>query len=453
MQKTPLSPPRVLTFSEFLLVLNQAFDKEGLRPCILRNYEGFPASNLGNDIDFLIRRSELARVISVLRSIDGLRIIGYVERTNVAHAHVQGVCAIQKSRALQLDFIWSLSWKGQEYLGTDEVLQAAITRQAGALNFLVPSPVHEAIISLLSSLLIGGWMKEKYFPKVHETFAGDKLAVITSLSKAFGLRTATRLVNLIMSADRPRILSCVSSLRTSIALRGLWHRPISSASGVARYYAREFALRYFPKTLEKIYLSGSAGCERAAIIEKLTPMLQHSAVVVEMTHSGPELPADEMPLERILSADPAVEGRNVPKISTAKAVQWLVDEWLSEFKKNRNLTLRISSNRCYDLLIAPQRRIYVGPAWFARLVGGLFPSPVLWLFLDQDVGANQFESQKLSIGKAAKQLETYRLFGNKKCKYVTLNANKPTASLLEDAYAAVIDALEERTNSILDARF
>ena len=173
---------QALSFSEFLAALIQSFDKEGLRPCILRNYEGFPASNVGGDVDFLIRPSELPRAIRALGSLRGIRIVGYAERHYVAHVFVEGVSSEPGIRALGLDFIWSLNWKGLEYLSTDAVLQTAMPRRAGDLTFLVPSPVHEAIISLLSSQLIGGWLKEKYFPKVQQTFAGERSEVIAALA-------------------------------------------------------------------------------------------------------------------------------------------------------------------------------------------------------------------------------------------------------------------------------
>src|ERR1700685_3439162 len=78
MQKALLQPSErpCLPFSEFLVALFQALAAEGLRPCVLRNYEGFPTQNVGGDLDFLIPPSELPRAIRALRTIHGIRIVG-----------------------------------------------------------------------------------------------------------------------------------------------------------------------------------------------------------------------------------------------------------------------------------------------------------------------------------------------------------------------------------------
>lgn len=455
MQETSLQPPQpqLLSFNEFLTAIIGLFDKEGLRPCILRNYEGFPTSNVGNDVDFLIRPSELPRVIRALRSLEGVRIVGYAERTYVAHVFVEGVSTARGSRTLQLDFMWNLNWKGQEYLRPDEVLQAAIPRRAGDLDFLIPSPVHEAIISLLSSLLIGGWLKEKYFPKVQQEFAGDRLAVITALSPKFGLRVATRLVDSIIDANRPKILACVTPLRTSLALRSLLHKPFRGALAAARYYKREFALRYSPKTLEEVCILSPGRYAKTAIIENLIPILRHSVVVVEVRHSGPQLSHEKKSSERGAGADSNVEAQSGSLISMARIVRWVVEEWLRAFAKHRSLTLRVNESCDYDLFIAPHWRRHDCPIWFARLVGRIFPSPDLWILLDQDAGAMQSGNRALPIGESSGELASYPFFAKTKSKYVVLDASKSVASVTEDAYAAIIDTLAERTDRTLKSRF
>src|ERR1035437_3480159 len=120
----PLQPP-ALPFSEFLSALIRALDREGLRSCVLRNYEGFPTQNVGGDIDFLIFPSDLPRAISALRSIQGIRIVGYAERTYVASIFVEGTSATSGCRSFQVDYFLSLSWKGLPYLPVDTVLHAS----------------------------------------------------------------------------------------------------------------------------------------------------------------------------------------------------------------------------------------------------------------------------------------------------------------------------------------
>ena len=150
MQETLPQLP-VMPLSEFLTVLFRALFEQGVQYCVLRNYEGFPGFNAGRDVDLLVRASDLPLAIQTLRSIPGTRVVGYFERRYVASVFLQGISSTAKARALQIDFDLSLTWKGLAYLPADVVLQAAIPHPAANLIFPVPSPIHEAITSLMTS--------------------------------------------------------------------------------------------------------------------------------------------------------------------------------------------------------------------------------------------------------------------------------------------------------------
>jgi hypothetical protein len=450
----PLQPP-AMPFGEFLEALFQALEREAVRPCILRNYEGFPTINVSNDVDFLIHPSELPNAIRALRSIPGIRIVGYAEREYVAHVFVEGVSRPPGIRALQVDFIWSLCWKGLPYLQSDAdtVFQAAIPRQAGSLGFLVPSPAHEAIISLFSSLLVATHIKEKYHPKVQRTFADERLEAIAALFPAFGLKTATRLVDSVIGGDREEIKRCVRSLRLSLALRSFLRRPIQSAGAVTGYFKREFAVRLSPKNLETVCILGPHGCGKTTIIEGLMPMLQSSAKILEERDLNTRLLFRRVPPAGAATSGSRdkLPGRSL--VSMAMLVARFVEEWLSHFSKKQSIVLRIDENCYHDLVINPERHDYGGPAWFARLFVKLFPSPDLCILLDPAAEGLRSKNQNIVSEKTFKQLEAYRSFAKTRKQYVILDASKSAASVTEEAYAAIIDALAQRTESQLKNRF
>jgi hypothetical protein len=419
--------------------------------CVLRNYEGFPIYNTGRDIDFLICASDLPLAIRALRSIHGIRIVGYSKRRYVANIFLQGVSASPESRALQVDFDLSLTWKGLAYLPADVVLQAAIPRSKGNSAFFVPSPVHESITSLLTSLIVGGSLKEKYFPQVQRTFASERSGVIAALLPQFGAKVATRLADSVIDGDREKVLDCVRALRTSLLLRNLLRRPLRSALAVVRHYASEVALRYSPNTLETVCILSSVSCGRTALIDALIPILQYSAVVVEKRYSRPQLSPWRDPSRKNINADLDVETRAGGLVSMAKIVQWVVGEWLSQLKKD--LTLRIADNQSYDLIVAAEWRCYGIPKWFARLMGKLLPAPDLWILLDQETDRMQVESQEVLSAQMHRQLEACRSFVKTRNRYAILDADNPAASVTEEAYSAIIDMLALRTEMRLKNRF
>jgi hypothetical protein len=449
----PLPERRCLPLSDFLAALFQAIAEEGVRFCVLRNYEGFPDRNVGSDVDLLICPSDLRRVVRALSLVCGIKIVGYVERHYVAHLFVEGVSPAPGIRALGVDFIWNLNWKGISFLKTDTVLQEAIPRQAGNLNFLVPSANHEAIISLLSSLLVGGWVKEKYFPKVQETFACSRSETIAALLPAFGQINAMRLVDSAIGGDRGKMRGCVKSLRISLILRFFARRPLRGVIGVARYYTRELAVRCTPETIESVRISGPDGCRKTTIIDGLIPLLRYSAKTVERRHLWRQLMSGREPLEGSTSADLDSELRGGYSVSLARVVLWLLEERLSQFKKKDNLTLHIIDDCSYDPLIDARRCSDRTQGWFARLAVRLFPSPDLWVLLDPTVGGLQFGDGEVPTAAALRQLEAYRCFIKTRKRFVIVDDSQPADSVIEHVYAAIVNVLAQRAESKLGKRF
>ena len=153
------------------------------------------------------------------------------------------------------------------------------------------------------------------------------------------------------------------------------------------------------------------------------------------------------------SANSYAEPASGSLVSMAKLVLWLLQEWLRQFIGKYNLTLRLCEGYYHDLPIDPTGYRYGGPRWFARLVGKLFPSPDLWILLDQDTEGLQSRNQGAPLTEAHRQLQAYRAFVKTRKRYVILDASKPVASVTEEAYAAIINTLAQLTDSKLKDRF
>lgn len=454
MQDNSQSPPQpqALSFGEFITALFHALAKEGVRPFVLRNYEGFPDNNVGSDVDFLIRPSELPRAIHALRSIQGITVVGYAERHYVAHVFVEGVTPAPGIRALGVDFIWCMNWKGLPYMPAETALAAAIPRMAGNAAFFVPSPVHEAVISLLASLIIGGRLKEKYIPQVRQTFSSDRSESISALSPQFGLKVATQFVDAVISGDRQKALDCVRPLRSALVLRSLRHRPLRSALASARYHAREFAVRCTPTTLETVCLLGADECGKRAMIGNLVPLLKYSAKTVESHHFGPVDPLQTASSNSAASAD-SQSGFFASLAFMAKIVLEATKAWPKLFRKRDNLTLRVSNSCRYNPAFGRKQRQEELSCKFTQFVWKLLPPPDLWILLDPGADRMLSGNPGLPREKVERLLEFYRSFVKTRKSYIILDAGKPDGALLEEAYAAIIAALARRTQSALQSRF
>jgi hypothetical protein len=443
----------VMPFGEFLPALFRALDKEGVRYCVLRNYEEFPTNNIGRDVDFLTYPSDLPGVNRALRSIQGTRIVGYTERHYVASFFMAGISTALQARALQLDFDLSLTWKGLPYLPTDAVLKAVIPRPARNSTFYVPSPVHEAIISLLASLLVGGWLKEKYLPRVRQAFIDSRSEVITVLLTQFGLKTATLLVDSVTDGDRTRILGCVRSLRASLALHNSLRRPVHSVLAMARHYWGELAIRYSPKTLHTICIFGLDVFDKAAIIDNLIQLLQSTAIIVDNRYLSSAL----YPKRRSMDIPPGTDFiDNAPRgwlVSMTIATLLLINDWVARLAEKTNLTLRIYDGCHNELLFNPNKYRYGGPKWFARLIVKIFPSHDLWILLDVPANISHSSSQNILPADTLREREAYRSFAKTRKRHIILDSSMPPSNVAEEAYYAIIDTLTQRTERQLRNRY
>jgi hypothetical protein len=446
--KSPLMP-----FSEFLPALFRALDKEGVRYCVLRNYEEFPINNIGRDVDFLINPFDLPGINRALNSIHGIHIVGYTERHYAASYFLAGISTAKQARALQLDFDLSLTWKGLPYLPADAVLKAVIPRPAANSTFFVSSPVHEAIISLLASLLVGGWLNDKYLPRIRKTFTNHRSEVIAALLPQFGLQTATRLVDSVTGGDRAMILGCIRSLRVSVALRNLLRKPVHSVLAIVRHYGGELSIRYSSKTLHTVCIFGLDVTYNTAIIDTLMPLLQSTAVVVEKRHLSPTLSYGRQSWDFPPNTGSIDSAPRSWLTSMAIVILLLIQEWMTQLAEKINLTLRIYEGCHHDLSFNPKKYRYGGPMWFARLIGQLFPSPDLWILLDVPAKQTRSSNRDILYTGTLSQREAYRSFVKTRKSYIILDAGKRPASVTEEAYSAIIDTLALCTERQLRNRF
>jgi hypothetical protein len=445
------SPTQVMPFSRFLGALIAALEKERLRPCILRNYEGFPNENLGNDVDFLILPSDLPRAMRALGSIAGIQIVGFAEHPHVASVFLAGTSALPGSRSIQIDFFGILGWKGLPYIPVENVLRDAIPRDAGEFKFFVPCPIHEAIISLMTSLVVSAWLKEKYLPGVQRTFSENKVQTISALAPQFGMGISTRLVEAVIEGRREEVMACVRPLRRSLASRSLSRAPIRSLTAIVRHYSMEFNALYLPRSLESICIAGREGWGKSRLIEALAPLLQSSAKGFEIR----QVPG-RMAQQNMRTAAGLGSGTNAKKAggfltSMGRALGWHFKEWASVFIRKKNLLLRINEGCYHDLVVDPARFGYNGPLWFVSLLERLLPSQDLWILLDGTIPSAQ--AGKGSPSEQRKQSSAYRDFIASRKRNLVIDPEWHIERQTEAAYAGIIDMLAKRTDIGLKARF
>jgi hypothetical protein len=131
----------------------------------------------------------------------------------------------------------------------------------------------------------------------------------------------------------------------------------------------------------------------------------------------------------------------------ANIILGLVQEWLSQFTEKRNLTLRICESCYYRFLINDgKERLPQLPNWFAKMIKTMLPPADLWIWLYPAVEEMQAKSREVSIAETFGQLEDYEAVLRTREKHIIVDASKSVASVTEEVYAAIINALALRTD-------
>jgi hypothetical protein len=442
-----------MLLGDFLAAMFEAMVREGVCPCVLRNYEGFPTGSTTRDIDFLVSPSNLPNAMRALRSIEGIRIIGYSERPYVVMVFVEGIDRGLETRALEIDFDLSLTWKGLPYLSTEAVLNASIARQAGKMSFHVPSPHHEAIISLFTGLLVLRQLKSRYFAQARQTFTTDRAAVRDAMALQFGAKATERLMDAVINDDRGKVMNCRRQLCASLMIRNLRKGPVRSVVAIARHYQNEFALRYSPKTLTTVWILSQEESATKMVTERLFSMLEFAANIVQKAplESKALEGQRDLKLETSASSDGRDTGRTGHLI--ANAARFVLREWRFVFSGRRNLTLRICDGSFYHGFTGHRE----GPAaitlWLTRLLGRLLPAPDLLLVIGVPDYSERKDGKNTASADTTRDFVAFRAFAKTRGRCVVLAANQPANKIEEAAYAAIIDMLSVRSNEAMKNRF
>lgn len=370
-----------MTLHQFLTEFFVKLKELKIKYCILRNYEGLPYKNRGNDIDILIRKGDHEAVIGCIKDIVGINITNVVIRTYVTSVYIFGVDWGDGRHAIEIDLVTALSWKGIPYLSVEKVLNAAGHTPNSPIIIISPAPPHEALVSFCSSYLIGGWIKDKYQDFVQSVFSSCSGEIRRLLRSVAGKRLSDAITGAVISNDKQRLLAMLPKLRRELVFRSLMRAPLRSILAISMHYLHELYIRFTPAFLVTVCILGPDGAGKSIISTTVQKELMNTAKVIKVRHLKPNL------FQRRRHTGPVTNPHAQAPRSTAssilKLLAWLSECWIDRLAHGyRDGALEIWDRYYHDLLVDPVRYRYGGPAWVGRWVGKLIPRCDLWILLD-----------------------------------------------------------------------
>jgi len=432
-----------MTLEKFLILFTTNLKNKNIQFCILRNYEGLPFKNNSNDIDFLLLPEDLSKALKILSNLDGIRVTGLIERPYVTSIFLNNVQWGNNINSIQIDIIVMLSWKGLPFLSVHSVLSNAISISGTKQLLKKPIPVHEAIISLFSSYLIGGWINEKYQNKVRIVFNNNKQAVLIALSSFLPKNLCFSILEGVIRNDKGFLLGKLPEIKKFLILNNFKNQPLFSLKAMLQHFYTELKIRYTPCYIDTVCFLGPDGSGKSTIISCITTMLKGTTKEIKYKHLKPQL-FNKGEVSKAVTAPHAKPPRST-FISTIKIISWFFLYWQDRFcHKHKSLTLRIWDRYYHDLLIDPLRYRYGAPMKIAHFIAKLVPKPDLFILLDAPTKVLQNRKQEVPFKETERQRKAYlSLIGNMK-NAVIIDTSQKLENVATDVYDEIINFLVSR---------
>jgi len=343
-----------------------------------------------------------------------------------------------------VDLVTTFEWRGAVYLPAEEVLGSAFRNRKGFLEASMP---HQAVLCWFSSLIFGGFFKERYRDLIIQAARehGEKLYHL--LEYAAGPFWAQRLVEAAQDGRPEASVAWVRRLRWTLRWRAFLRSPYNTLKDWVRFWVAEVRLRIRPPAPWMAVL-GPDGSGKSTLLSALREELGRGKPFVDVRaeHWRPGL------ILRHKSPGPVIDPHGKPPqgmlSSIAKLVflvaDWVVGYWLHLVNLRAKGMLLAFDRHYIDIVIDPKRYRYGAPLWMARLVGRLIPEPDLWLILDVPEEEILRRKREVPLEEIRRQREAYRRLASELPNAYLLDGSLSPEEVARQARDVILDILHER---------
>lgn len=374
---------------EFIKKIVVRFEAEGIRYCLLRNYEFLQGEPLPiESMDTLVAREDLPKIHQILLAE------GFQKRKSQFSLKHQAYFKLdtfdQKLQKVSFDFqVGGIHWNDLPYLG-EEVLAKKIKKD----YFYVPANNDTFVMLLVHSILGKRYFKTKY-QQILQKIEIDQKEVIKKLAKIFNRKIALNLFNLARTGQFHR-MKCYP-----LIIYFLFKKPGRLISFTCLFF-RWLKWKQFFAAYPLISLIGPDGAGKSTMAKKLAEFLRENDKKVAVIYAG-RGKGQILPFRKIGNQYKKKEKKrdlqNIQKrqnnflknrkISFKRrllyltalpiyALDLLLRYWLQIMPKRRRRKVVITDRYCSDLFLMENV-----PLFIKQGILKLFPKPTLIFYLYQ----------------------------------------------------------------------
>lgn len=420
----------------FVSAVFAAWQRENIVFLVMRNYGGLP-EHTTNDIDVLVSPSQ--RVAAEQCIVSTALQHGFSLHTRAEFAtlalYFHNPDTLEQAH---FDLFTELSWRGFRFLECKDFLSRRVERE----GFFVPHPCDEATASLLSYTIYSGRVKDKYKENVSYMAGMEARHMQNLLTRSYGSRLASRIVQAAARRDWQAIERLVPSLRRRLVFRHLNRHPLWLSWSLLRNGWRLFARLLRPPGIV-VALCGPDGSGKTTVSEQATNLLAPTFGPAKTCHYHwkPPVFSTGRRARRVSGPNP----QDQPARGSVASLVYFAFHWTEFFLGShfafRRLAFRngliLIDRFYYDFLVDQKRYRLNVPKWLVEAGMAFLKHPDIAVVLDAPPEVLSQRKQELTLPELARQRNAFLELARHLPNAVVIDASQP-ADLVASTLARMI---------------
>ena len=421
-----------------------AWDAAGIHYVVLRNYENLP-EDIGNDLDILVEAKKIKLAELILNRI-------IVQHGGLVHNRAEFLPVSfffhdpETRRQFHIDLFRDLKWRGVDLLSPEKILANSIYYK----NIRIPSVPEEAVLNLLTRLIYGGYVREKYKEPIYSVFSTESTDVRKLLSRVLG-SLGTTIWTLVIQRNWNEIERLVGAIRRVMVLRAIRHAFTSVRALLLD--AKRLCSRWIHSPGLSIVLIGPDGCGKTTLGVELEKRMAGSFYeeFAQYLHWKPRLMKKKAAAANPFGT-PCTNPQGQPVRGPVMNVLYFLAHtleippaWLLRVQPHlfRNRLVLID-RYYYDFMVDPRRyRMSISAKW-AWFMYKFIPKPDLVFCLNVPPEVTQARKSEVPLEETVRQRQAYEAVTRRLPYGYVINADRPVEQTAVEVKEIILRYLTER---------
>ena len=445
--------------ADILAALFQSLNREGIKYCVLRDYEGLP-QEFRSDIDFLVNAEDRLVFQSILTEITtqrGWHLVKHVRKYALWFFYFTPARPGGEGRfILHVDLFYTIAWKGFAYLQAQDITRERMSYK----TFYIPRPCHEAAVLLLKDLLHVGCVRPKYRARIQSLIQQDADGLRSCLEPDFGRNLAHFLAEAAMQGKWDQIEARRRVLQWAMVWRAFTRAPMAQMVETWRWAWGHLRQPFSHSAGVFIVVLGSDGCgkttviyELMALLEKLFTRLRRLAFNFNtVPHILGDLRDWRQKRRRKVHASPDLIIREGPRLTpfpiwralahlAYHTVGFLLG-YVLLFVAGWRGELIIVERYFYDYFVQPSYACI--PRWLLKAILRLFPKPDAVIYLHGDPQLVHDRKPELPVNEIKRQQAIFTNLLAQMPNGLVIDASAPVSAIARQIAHLICQAMEQK---------